>query len=93
MSPRKAPATCCATLGWLAFQPKRPTTVSWRALSHTRFSLPEMPSPSASSGSAMSSSVASGTASSSPSPTMAGATRGDSSVSGRMAPYRRSLNV
>ena len=51
-SPRKAPAICCSTVAWLAFQPKRPRPISPAIASQTRLGRPEIPSPSASSGSA-----------------------------------------
>ena len=62
MSPAKAPAFCSSTVGTAAFQPKRPSTVSPRvAGSGTRLARPEMPSPSASSGSARARMSSSGT--------------------------------
>jgi len=52
MSPEKASAVCTFTLGVEAFQPKRPRAIFPVSGSRTRLGRPEMPSPSASCGSA-----------------------------------------
>ena len=89
MSPRKAPAVCCSTVGWLAFQPNRPRVSFPLRTSQTMLGLPDIPLPSASSGSANASMAVSGIASSSPMPTIAGATLGDSMASGCSGPWAR----
>ena len=43
MSPFEAPAFCWRRVGWLAFQPKRPSWVCPSSSFHTRFTRPEMP--------------------------------------------------
>ena len=86
MSPLNAPAVCCRRLGWLAFQPKRPSGGTLFSWSQTMLGRPEMPSPSRSSGSARARRVSSGTASSRPSPTRCGPTRGDIITSGASGP-------
>ena len=86
MSPWKAPAACCSTVATLAFHPNRPRASAPARASHTMLARPEMPSPSASSGSAAARMSSAGMASSSPMPTIWGASRGPIRMSGARGP-------
>ena len=86
MSPWNAPAVCCSTVAALAFQPKRPSAGPAARASHTMLARPEMPSPSASSGSAASRIDSAGMASSRPMPITCGASRGLVSTSSASGP-------
>jgi hypothetical protein len=77
MSPRKAPAVCWRTLGWLAFQPKRPGARAPASTSQDVVGAAGDAVAVASSGSARASMSASGIAASRPMPIIAGATRGE----------------
>ena len=57
MSPLNAPAFCCSTVATLAFHPKRPSDLLAERVEDVVRTRPEMPSPSASSGSASASDV------------------------------------
>ena len=93
MSPWNAPATWASTVATLAFHPNRPSSRSPVRGSGTRLALPEMPSPSASSGSSWARTSASGMASSSPTPMTWGANRGEIMTSSSRGPKARSSTV
>ena len=90
MSPWNAPATWPSTVPTLAFHPKRPSISSPVWGSGTRLIRPEMPSPSASSGSAAARTEASGIASSNPTPITCGASRGEIITSSPNGPWAKS---
>ena len=79
MSPRNAPKVCCSTVGWLAFQPKRPRALCWSVKSQTWLGWPPLAA-------AKPRIVDSLTASSRPRPTWTGATRGETKRSGGIGP-------
>ena len=76
MSPDIAAALWSAMVAAPAFQPKRPSIIRPFDGLHTRRARPEIPSPSASPGSARAVTSDSAIASRSPSPIIGGATRG-----------------
>ena len=86
MSPRNAAKVCWASVGWFAFQPKRPSAVACFATSHTWFVWPPFVA-------AKPSMVASSTASSRPSPTICGASRGEIRMPSASGPNPRSTIV
>ncbi len=77
MSLTNASALWALTVGAPDFQPNRPMTSSPVSGSVTIRTVPEIASPSSSSGSAAPTRSSSGIASNRPTPTMAGATRGE----------------
>ena len=93
MSPAKASADCWRIEGADAFQPNRPSVSSLVCASFTIDGFPEMPSPSASFGSALARMSAGWICSINPSPIIWGVTRGESVVEACNGPCDRFVTL